>query len=92
MAFIILMTTSSSGKFNSISIYDKIMIWHFRLGYPSFIYLKHLFPTLFKNIDCSSFNCESCYLSKSYCVPYLSKSYHAFKPFYLIHIDVWDLS
>ena len=74
---------------SSNSVCEQIMLWHHRLGHPSFLYLKHLFPTLFKNIDCSFFHCESCYLSKSQRATFLSKPYLATKPFYLIHSDVW---
>ena len=42
---------------SSFSVYEQIMFWHLRLGPPSFIYLKHLFRTLFKGLDCSSFYC-----------------------------------
>ena len=31
-----------------ISVSDKIMLWHKRLGHPSFSYLKRLFPSLSK--------------------------------------------
>ena len=36
--------------FSSIStqVKDQIMLWHHRLGHPSFPYLKKLFPSLFK--------------------------------------------
>ena len=78
-----------SGSVSSTSAHEKIMLWHLRLGHPNFPYLKHLFPEFFKNLDYYSFHCESCYLSKSHRATYLTKPYHASKPFYLIHSDVW---
>ena len=77
---------------SSISAQDQIMLWHLRLGHPSFPYLKHLFPELFKGMDCSSFHCESCILAKNHRSTYLPKPYQASKPFYLIHSDVWGAS
>ena len=47
---------------------------------------------MFKNIDFASFQCESCALSKSHRATYLPKPYHASKPFYLFHSDVWGPS
>lgn len=34
---------------------EKIMLWHRRLAYPSFLYLEHLFPSLFTKVWSSSF-------------------------------------
>lgn len=73
----------------SSSIYEQIMIWHYQLGHPSFFYLKHLFPLLFKNIDPTVFHCESCLLAKSHCKTYVPRFYRPSKPFYLFHSDVW---
>ncbi|CAL5421419.1 unnamed protein product [Camellia sinensis] len=91
----VLFSNKKAQSFNStssISIREKIMLWHYRLGHPSFLYLKHLFPELFKGIDCSSFHCESCIFAKFHRYTYLPKHYQASKPFYLIHSDVWGPS
>jgi len=45
---------------SSPSVRETLMLWHYRLGHPSFFYLKYLFPELFKGIDCSTFHCEHC--------------------------------
>jgi len=54
--------------------------------------MKRLFPELFKGMDCSSFQCESCILAKNHRSTYLPKPYQASKPFYIIHSDVWGPS
>ena len=77
---------------SSLSVRDQIMVWHYRLGHPSFSYLKILFPVLFKKVDPSLFQCESCLLAKSQQKPYIPKPYYASKPFYLFHSDVWGPS
>lgn len=81
-----------NSSISSNSARDQIMLWHLRLGHPSFPYLKYLFPDLFKNVDCTTFQCESCFLSKSHRVSYKALTYRASKPFYLIHSDVWGPS
>ena len=68
------------------------MLWHHRLGHPSFPYLKKLFPSLFKGLNCSELYCESCILSKSHRTIYPSRLSQASKPFYLIHNDIWGPS
>lgn len=50
---------------SSISVQDQLMLWHLGLGHPNFPYLKHV-PELFKRMDCSSFHCESCILTKNH--------------------------
>ena len=74
---------------SSISVKDQIMLWHYRLGHPSFSYLKTLFPMLFRGVDYSKLYCENCILSKSQRTNFSSKPYQSSKPFYLIHSDVW---
>ena len=69
---------------SSLSVRDQIMVWHCRLGHPSFSYLKHLFPVLFQKVDHLSFQCESCLLAKRQHKTYIPKPYYASKLFYLI--------
>lgn len=44
-----------SSSMSSIFVHDQIMFLHLRLGHPSFPYLKHLFSSLFKNLECAFF-------------------------------------
>ena len=81
---------SFGGSVSSNSAYDKIMLRHSR--HPSFLYLKHLFPGLFKGVDCNSLYCETCFISKSNRTSYKMKSYSPSEPFYLFHSDVWGPS
>ena len=61
---------------------DKIIEWHLRLGHPSFYYLRHLFPDLFKGVNCSLLQCETCYLAKSHRIHFAPKPYYPSKPFF----------
>ena len=53
-----------------IFVSNKIMLWHKRLGHPSFSYLKRRFPSLFQNKDLNLFQCEICQLTKHTRVAY----------------------
>lgn len=81
-----------SSCFESISVSsnnNNIMLWHFRLGHPSFKYLKHLFPKLFGNKDPSLFHCKICVLAKHHRTSFPPQPYKPSKPFTIIHSDVW---
>lgn len=65
------------------------MFWNYRLGHPSFMYLKKLFPSLFKNKDPKFFQCEVCQFSKHVRHSYSMLPYKASHPFSMIHSDVW---
>lgn len=67
---------------------DQIMLWHFRLGHPSFSYLKQLFLLLFINKDLSVLQCEACELAKHCCTPYHAHAYKPSHPFSIIHSDI----
>lgn len=75
---------------NSISILseNEIMLWHFRLGHPSFYYMRHLFPKLFMNKNPSSFQCEICEIAKRHRTSFPAQPYKATEPFTMIHSDV----
>lgn len=68
---------------------DRILLWHCRLGHPSFPYLEHLFPKLFKNISSSSMRCEQCIFAKNHRVPFKVSFNKSSVPFTCVHTDVW---
>ncbi|KAG8474937.1 hypothetical protein CXB51_031651 [Gossypium anomalum] len=72
---------------NSVSDFDKVMIWHYRLGHSNFYYLRYLLPNLFKNKS-PSYHCEFCELAKHHRSFFPPQNYKASKPFSLIHSDV----
>lgn len=75
-----------------VSRNDDIMRWHYRLGHPSFSYLKYLFPKLFRNKHLSLFKCEICQLAKHTRAIFHPVSYKSTQPFTLIHSDIWGPS
>ncbi|KAL5798657.1 hypothetical protein ACOSQ2_003477 [Xanthoceras sorbifolium] len=81
--------SKSMSKSNKESI---VLLWHYRLGHPSFLYLEKLFPDLFINKSSKDFHCDFCELSKHTRSVYHPNSYKASKPFALIHSDVWGPS
>ena len=64
------------------------MLWDYRLGHPSFLYLRFLFPKLFKNKRLSNFQCEVCQTAKHTRLVFPAKPYSPSKPFTLIHSDL----
>ena len=67
----------------------QIWLWHRRLGHPSFLYLKHLFLSMFSQVNEAMFKCEICIQAKSYRASFslsLNKSNNIL--FSLIHADV----
>lgn len=81
-----------SSRFESFSAlnnkYDIFMVWHLRLGHPSFCYLKHLFSKLFHNKNFSSFKCEACEFAKHRRSQCPIQPYKSSKPFSMFHNDV----
>ena len=80
--------------FNFISVYNHrdVMLWHLRLGYPSFHNLKILLPSLFINKNPSLFECEICELAKHHHISFPMQPYKPSEPFSLIHSDTWGPS
>ena len=64
--------------------------WHCRLGHPSSANLRQIVPSL---PNFSTFNCETCELSKHRRVSFpLRNNPPCVKPFELIHSDIWGPS
>ena len=74
---------------SSVNKDSEVMLWHYRLGHPNFLYLEKLFPHLFINKKSKFFNCEICQLAKHTRSIYPSVPYCPSKPFALIHSDIW---
>lgn len=70
---------------------NDVMLWHYRLGHPNFMYLEKIFPSLF-NKNQKNFQCETCQLSKHTRSHYPPQPYKPSQPFSLIHSDVWGPS
>ena len=81
-------------RFNSISTSNDsdVVLWHLRLGHPSFHYLKVLFPKLFINKNPSFFQCETCELAKHHRTSFSILPSKRSEPFSLVHSDVWGAS
>ena len=71
---------------------NKIMLWHNKLGHPSFVYLKKLSPSLFINKDALSFHCDTCHFAKHTRTHHPIHLYKPSRLFSLIHSDVWGSS
>ena len=74
------------------SMTGDIMLWHRRLGHPSFGLLKYLFPSLVFNKTVSTFRCEDCELGKHQCASCYPNNNKSTVPFSLIHSNVWGAS
>ena len=70
---------------------NNLMLWHRRMGHPSFQYLQKLFPQFSFNKDVN-FHCETCELAKHHRTTFPPTTYHSTRPFSIIHSDVWGPS
>ena len=68
---------------------DKVLLWHSRLGHPSFGYLERLFPSLFTNKRSIQYTCEVCQYAKHTRSVYSQVPYTATALFSIIHSDIW---
>ncbi|RVW56514.1 Retrovirus-related Pol polyprotein from transposon TNT 1-94 [Vitis vinifera] len=88
---------SMSESFNSMSNSkvnkdNEIIMLHYRLGHPSFVYLAKLFPKLFINKNPASYHCEICQFAKHTRTVYPQIPYKPSTVFSLVHSDVWGPS
>lgn len=67
-----------------------VIVWHFRLGHPSFMSLEKLFPPLSIKKNSNSFQCEIYQLSKHILNSYLIQPFKASHPFSVIHGNIWE--
>ncbi|KAL4297890.1 hypothetical protein GQ457_12G013740 [Hibiscus cannabinus] len=74
-------------SFSHLGHNDEVLLWHFRLGHPSFRYLAKLYPALFINKKPDLFTCPVCPLAKHTKASYKPSSYKSSHPFHLIHSD-----
>ena len=82
-----------SSIFNSsVNNVDEIILRHFRLGHPNFVYLEKIFSKLFINKKPNSFHCEICQFAKHTCANFPSIPHLPTRPFTMIHSDVWGAS
>ncbi|KAH0706124.1 hypothetical protein KY289_011200 [Solanum tuberosum] len=64
---------------------DETVLWHRRLGHPSFATLRKLVPTTDNHLD----DCLVCPLAKQTRLPFPVSSTRSSSMFELLHIDVW---
>ena len=76
---------------NSLPKEEEIVLQHRRLGHPSFILLKVMYPQLFKELSMEKLVCNACQLAKSKkkIYPSIDRSPTLF---HLIYCDVWGPS
>lgn len=85
-------STQSSESISQSNSDSTIMLWHYRLGHPNFMYLKKLFPSLFINKNARLYQCETCQFAKHTRTTYSPRPYKPTTPFSLIHGDIWGPS
>ena len=68
----------------SMSVESQVMLWHFRLGHPNFVYLEKLFPHLFIKEKSNFYQCEICQIAKHTRHVYPSLQYKPSHPFSMI--------
>ena len=71
---------------------EQIWFLQYRLGHPSFLSLKTLYPDFFVNVDVSKFQCQVYELAKSHHVSFPLSNKRSEISFSTIHSDIWGPS
>ena len=71
---------------------SELLLWHKRMGHPSFQYLQHLFSSPCSNKASWVFQCDVCELAKHHCASFPKSKYKPSILFTLIHNDLWGPS
>ena len=82
-------------SFESIDHSNKVstvMMWHYSPGYPNFLYLECLFPSLFINKNVKLFQCDVYQLSRHTSNHYTPRPHTPSQPFSPIYGDIWGLT
>lgn len=66
-----------------------VLLWHYRMSYPKFQYLKYLFLSFFMNKRTYNSRCEICALAKDQRTRFPKWVCRPTKRFSLIHSDLW---
>ena len=74
---------------NERSVEDLLLLYHKRLGHPSFLTLSRLYPALFENANKEKLGCDACELGKHTRSSYASSGNRSSCSFELIYSDVW---
>ncbi|KAK4388519.1 Retrovirus-related Pol polyprotein from transposon RE2 [Sesamum angolense] len=76
-----------SSNFVSRVIESDTLLWHKRLGHASLKVLEHI-PAMKKEIKNAEI-CTVCPLAKQHRLPFHRSTSSSFKPFDLVHVDIW---
>ena len=92
VSFPAFMSNSNVFPIFSASNEHLVMLWHFRLGHSSFLYLEKLFSSLFDNKTTKFFQCDIFQMTKHVHVSFPSLPYKTTHSFSIIQSDVWASS
>jgi hypothetical protein len=76
-----------------LGIKRSSLVWHFRLGHPSFEVVHRVIMEKQLTVTSFSFNknsiCISCQMGKSKKLPFYCSSHVSVSPLEIIHLDIW---